>query len=106
MEYIVYNYADENMFVNKEEFYTFDEAIDNVILKQDTSRLYLEINEVKSKSRIFIPFKLNRIEEKIKREEIVFPVLGRIKRECYNNSKLNNLLKNLRLELGDKYGKI
>lgn len=106
MEYIVYDYGDENMFVNKEEFYTFDEAIDNVILKQDTNRLYLEINEVKSKSRIFIPFALNRFEEKIKREDLVFVVLGRIKRECYNNSELDNLLKNLRLELGEKYGKI
>ena len=106
MEYFTYDYEGENMFVNKKEFYTFDEAIDNVILNQVTSRLYLEINEVKSKARILIPFELNRIEEKIKREEIVFLVLGLIKKECYNDSELDNLWKNLCMELGVKYGKI
>lgn len=105
MEYFTYNHDDENMFLNKEEFYKFDEAIDSVILKQDTCRLYLEINDLKSKTRISIPFELNKTVEKIKREEIVFRVLGILKMECFNG-ELDNLLNNLRLEIGDKYGKI
>lgn len=106
MEYIVYNAIDKNTCIKHEVFYTFDEAIDNIILNKNVNRLYLIINELKSKSKIFIPFALNSTDEKINREIFVFRVIGRIKMECCNNSDLDKLLNILRIEIGDKYGKI